>query len=437
MVQRPKLKTALDAIGEWFEALQAGAQPPAGGVSPLAEVVFGDVQEGTLYFTGTEGEQYRHCLASLQEAVSDTDAVSARAVELAFQRALFVAFDIPKARSSDPRVRYEEALRSLEKFLTSPLQHFRVVVPVNDLAKEGLPTKVGSVTFAVFGEDQVNDFRAAATHWSRTDKERREQLDILTHSGLGKDLDAKTVAIVDVEAVDWVAAESRGIREVRLTLDVINFFGELVPYNYAHLSLPGDSARVKLPVAQLREEQGRWVQYHVDTRWVGSMGELSLPKLRDRDARVRLGFAYASGLLGSHRMKLQDRLVAALQWAGRAAVDIRKEEAFLLYAIALEGFILAEGETQELTYRLRLRVAHLLGGTPEARRDLFAKVKHLYGIRSKIVHSGHYQVTDGDFGLIRALTTGALVRVCTLEEFTEISTPEELVLWFETKLLGE
>ncbi|HEV2085309.1 MAG TPA: hypothetical protein VGR09_09510 [Gemmatimonadales bacterium] len=434
MVQRPKLKAALRAVGEWFASLLIPPQiQPTKGFSGVA---FGDVEEGNVYLVEAEAEEYRRHLAGLVEAVSGNDDVSPRAVEMAYQRAIFIVLDMKGRRTAEPKARREAALGELEKFLTGPLQHFRAVVPVLGLATEGLPTKVGSVAFAVFDQEQADVFSSVVRHWGLSQEEELERLEILEHMGLRRQLAGRPIAIVEVEALDWGAAEVRALREVRLTLDVINFFSALLPYNDAHLSLPGDATTTRLLVAQVRAENGKWAAYHFDDRWMGPLGELSLSKLHGHDLEARLGFAHASVLLRSRRNELQNRLVAALQWAGRATVDLRREEAFLLYAIALEAFLLAESDRQELTYRLRLRVAHLLGRTGEERGSLFKKVKHLYEIRSAIVHNGHYQVTEADLGLMRSVASWSLVRACTADEFTGMTTPDELAQWFEDKLLG-
>jgi hypothetical protein len=90
-------------------------------------------------------------------------------------------------------------------------------------------------------------------------------------------------------------------------------------------------------------------------------------------------------------------LLTAAQWIGRATVERRREEAFLLYAIALETMLLPT-QAQELGYRLRLRAAHVLGKTVAARKRIAADLAALYTVRSKIVHAGWYQVTDEDYG---------------------------------------
>ena len=69
-------------------------------------------------------------------------------------------------------------------------------------------------------------------------------------------------------------------------------------------------------------------------------------------------------------LRLQDRILSALQWAGRAAVEERREEAFLLYAIAIESLLLGGKSHVEVTERLAVRGAHLLSGDPKARENV-------------------------------------------------------------------
>ncbi len=61
-------------------------------------------------------------------------------------------------------------------------------------------------------------------------------------------------------------------------------------------------------------------------------------------------------------------------------------ESLLDVAIALEAIFLNDDDTKELTYRLSLRAARLLGKTLEERREIFSVIKNLYKFRSKIAH---------------------------------------------------
>lgn len=61
-------------------------------------------------------------------------------------------------------------------------------------------------------------------------------------------------------------------------------------------------------------------------------------------------------------------------------------EKLLDLAIAFESIYLNDGETKELTYRLSLRVARLLGNSVDERYEFFKIIKDLYKYRSKVAH---------------------------------------------------
>jgi hypothetical protein len=132
---------------------------------------------------------------------------------------------------------------------------------------------------------------------------------------------------------------------------------------------------------------------------------------------------------------LDDRILSSLQWAGRATIEGRKEEAFLLFCISLEALLLGNRNT-EISQTFALRGAHLFGQDTAHRKDIFKKLKCLYGIRSSIVHSGHTQVTQADLSKIRSLAKNAVWLMLVREPFSQMKTEEKLEEWFQTQLLA-
>lgn len=61
-------------------------------------------------------------------------------------------------------------------------------------------------------------------------------------------------------------------------------------------------------------------------------------------------------------------------------------ERLLDIAFAFEAIFLNDGDSKELSYRLALRAARLLGKTLTERHEIFDSVKNLYDFRSKIAH---------------------------------------------------
>ena len=84
----------------------------------------------------------------------------------------------------------------------------------------------------------------------------------------------------------------------------------------------------------------------------------------------------------------------AFQWAGKASVEPRKEEAFLLFAISLESLLMERDGRLETTEKRALRGAHIIGGNAASPLTVCRDLKKLYGIRSKIVHSGSVEVGE-------------------------------------------
>lgn len=149
------------------------------------------------------------------------------------------------------------------------------------------------------------------------------------------------------------------------------------------------------------------------------------------------GFGRISKMLESDKPeKLEDRILRATQWAGRAFVDSRREESFLLMAIALESLLLANQSNENITYKVALRCAHLIGKADlEARQRLVRDIKDLYSRRSMIVHSGKIEVSDAELGLLRHYLSAALFVVLNKEPFCSMKEENELEMWFEDRLL--
>ena len=78
-----------------------------------------------------------------------------------------------------------------------------------------------------------------------------------------------------------------------------------------------------------------------------------------------------------------------------------------------------------MTYRLRLRVAHLLAITPESRERVFVRMGQLYSIRSAIVHTGSQDVTEDDLA-----TSRLYAGVAVLEVLSRLGERPNLEAWF-------
>ncbi len=100
-----------------------------------------------------------------------------------------------------------------------------------------------------------------------------------------------------------------------------------------------------------------------------------------------------------------------------------------LFAIALETALLPIQDV-ELNYRLALRASEILGGTRAQRLENRRTIRDSYNVRSKIVHSGSYEVTDDSHGRLRWMTKRILLGL-VIKRRLWTKTSKDLDNWLE------
>lgn len=422
------LKSALRQLGDFIRSLPDAEDAPT---DAAMELMFTFEGRG-LSLNGSEASEYRACLQELYSALSRPELITKKELEKLLQRAIISALTFGEGSQltvHPPQL--SGAIRDLEAALTAAPQKFGVYHPVVGLEKDGLPLEVGLYRFLIFDDAEFDKF---STTMDDDDNPRRlAHRKRLQEEFDAEDLIGARLAYREVEALEPYAARDRAVGDLQTTLDVINFYSDLLPYNWAHLSLPGDrdGASITVPIRHLDTES----RCTVVGRRVGRLGEMSLKSLFEIAESKGLGFERVNELLKSRPNRMADVFLASVRWAGRATASDRNETAFLLYVIALESLILADQDPRELSYRLRLRVAQLLGEDLEARREIGKRVSDLYSIRSKIVHSGHYEVSDADLSLIRRVVKTCIIKLSNDAEFWSLHTPDEFGKWIENKIL--
>lgn len=425
--QKSRLDAAINKIIEFISAIKYSDTLVAGGDIAM---ILQSAEDGALQLNAADAHQYRATLQYLLDAVSSDEQISAKALETLFQNTIFSSLDINELRSETVfNQRLDNAIRELRKSILAKSRTFYVYHPVCGLSSDSLPIRVGKIELRPFMNLDLEGFRNIASNPEVPPENVPSRLDLVER--MDKSFTGKIIALIKVSARDDDAAKIQAIRELRLTLDVINFFSDLIPFSYGHLYLQGDIEPVVVNTLSLSDDKNVSLKYDRS----GPLTELSLSRLLDIDSKRNLGFRRASDILATRQSKLQTRLLAALQLAGRATIDSRKEEAFLLYAIALESLILLEGDKDELKYRLKIRIAHLLGSNTKARKEISKQIGRLYDIRSSIVHSGDFQVTDADLSLMRSATKNCILAILTNESFSGMATAEDLVAWFDDQIL--
>jgi hypothetical protein len=271
----------------------------------------------------------------------------------------------------------------------------------------------------------------------------------------------RAVAEVEVHAGDDGNAEDKAVSVCRQTIDAINFFADsLVDYKiHSCVSILGEGAEVVsiLPedenvnlITCFRQQsqpaepafrfKGRMVSATASTDLPrGPLLGLPLPKNASLDSSDAFERALARISLLLEKAKptaWERRLLSSLRWAGRATVERKPEQAFILYMMSLECLLINPKNKSEIGYQLALRTAHLLRGKLEARKKLRERIKVLYNLRSTIVHAGLFRVSDDDLYEVRYYCKRAIMAVLQGKDFCNMSDDKAFDLWIEDKIIS-
>lgn len=445
-VKKESIAKALPLVRVLIERLRATMQ--ARTPDNNAEYLFNG-SLGTIVIRGTDTRHYRSCrdaLITLHGANTERRLFSRRSVEKLLTETLMRTLRPARAGYNDPRPRFEarltRELRRLRNELVVPLRRWQLTVEVTGFEKTVLPMTLGRIRFVRGTRKQAQQIAANIFDLqpgspgipmkkrlaeNAAPKELRDQVTTM--------FSKNTIAFADVAAVDSSAAKALGLSEVRRTIDVLNYFAPFFEHpvgpHRAYLAPEGSGANL------------RWAVYDPNT-WAFAYNdetpdEWALSELRPKSWRARkIGLVRMHELLANEtRSDLDDRIVTAAAWAGRARTERRREEAFLLYAIALEALLTKPNARAGVTERLKLRVAHLVHRKPAARRTLASTMERLYRIRSALVHTGTSdELSDQDLKIVERVIDLALWTMLTQKPFAQMKSAGEFEKWFDDRLFA-
>ncbi len=142
------------------------------------------------------------------------------------------------------------------------------------------------------------------------------------------------------------------------------------------------------------------------------------------------GNEYLWSLAGNKNLtRMQQSLLGAVNWLGKAQRDLDYGRKFLLCVIALETLLTIDDQSilrPGITYQIAESVALLLGNGPDERLDLESRMKKLYGIRSAISHGGKKVVTMDSIQEARAISTAVIRLFLVREELRKIPNQHAL-----------
>jgi hypothetical protein len=404
----------LDYVEQFIRDVQANLSD--GMPEELNGLLISRWGQGSLILDGNDAAAYRAAADRLNADFNKGEDLSRRSVEKSLEEALFHALDLQGGSSVTFEERLREGLKILAAQLGSNSIEYRVLVQIEGLSPKDLPFALGSTHFVKF------DSRQRGPMLRGQSRSYRETL-IRT----AERLDEKVCAQVSIAARDFDAARFLARRKARTTIDCINFFADLVPYNHGWLYFPWEAAPTgETTVA--RDSDGR---DHVGLDAQGPALPFSVEHLRE--SRSLFGdFRRLGRLCDAAKPKTAAGcLRTAFEWAGRATVEPKREEGYLLFAIALESAVLPT-EHPELNYRLSRRVSALLTQNRQRRSELRSQVGRLYGIRSRVAHSAFSEVSEQDLGALRLLTKRTLIRLLRAPRIWPMSL-QDYDSWLESQ----
>ena len=414
-----------------------------------------------LSLTREQAQNADECVETLRKGLPDAEGWVEDDLEVLLRAAIL---DAVLGTSGAPKQRLNDAVATLGQQLSKPLALWEVHQPVGGLHHRGLPVNFGKVCF-YWGDEKVCRALKSATkrvlQSPLNTPETKKLYGNFWADEVDEDIKNKAFCRIVVAAQSEKSAFARALRELSLTIDVVNLFANVTIHtgNGGRLYLPGEahptsgaSLTLQLESGSIKRSQGisqNSPRFSTSSYLAGPFSDFSLDKL-DKAALVELrkrGWTRASRILEREdraRTDMENRILAAMRWAGRATATelldndkkqtyLVTEQAFLLYAIALESLLLKK--ESELSYRLSLRGAHLLAATPIARHEVQKALAELYDLRSKIVHSGSSSVTPGQLGRLRSYAKQAIFMLLVHRPFCSMQTEKEFREWFDVRLL--
>ena len=380
---------------------------------------------GSLFLSDEEAQQYRRIATRLHRILAPKEDLSESTINAALRGAVFQALDLQGRRGGDFASRLDAAVDKIATLASLSVEDYDCLVEVCGLDTKALPARFGPVRFVHFNQYQLRKLRRSALPAGHRDAERRRVVHHTTDR-----LSDHCFGIARVRARDAEAAHALARRRVRGTMDCVNFFTDMVPYNHGWLYMPGERDRRPTMSAAIKPDGSLWC----NTSRTDPIGLFSFGQLRTV-WRLRSTVTRVTGLLREQRDPVGELLLTSVQTAGRATITGGSEDSFLLYSIALESLVLPQAGG-ELSYRLSQRVARLLAGDKHTRIECSKEVKRLYGIRSRIVHSGSHEIDVRDLDAMRICAKRVILSMLGSAAVAKCKTVQALDEWFEHEVVA-
>lgn len=427
MVHNPHMPNKLAPVLARIERLirKASVSPEPLQTGPITEpmAMMSKRDVGSLTLVGVDAVEYFGCVDDLCAAVPHAEEFSRGAVSEFLQLCLLEAVGSNVSTSV-----IKANLSRLQAKLGQRGTSWTILLPIAGATLQGRSVDFGRAIFRSRSKHFQRRLQKACSPQRGTSGIRA-----FIASSVADGLRHQVFAEFRVSAYDQKAAVERAEKELALTLDVLNTFGDLLEQNFdlrPIVTEPGERDGSDATGFAITGSYGTPL-----SRRLGRRLAFDLTKLRKKGG-LKQAISRASALLKDPSPgPMTQRVLTSLRLAGRASIATRYDESILLFVMALESLLLAPDRSSEMSYRLRVRASHLLSSP--GRRALAAKeINALYGLRSAIAHTGTTAISLKDVKRARLVTKIALLEVLRGKHFMRVKN-NSLDSWLDDRILGD
>ena len=274
---------------------------------------------GSFGITAQDAEVYFACVKGLHEGLDQKEYFDNKSVDTLLERAILSAVDVKNLQPhKTAKKRLTDALAELKENLQATPYSWEIHLQVYGFAAQGLPVKVGKFEFYTANKTRLRSFVKRIDELSKISPDPPEtKARFVNHikSEFVKHLSDRPVAKIVVSSVTEKAARAQALRELRSTLDLINFFADLLHNtgNGGRVYMPGEAHRGSAFSPAFIIGEGKDTEGHYSSYMVGPFSAFLLSNKTTKELN-RFGFKRASAILSKPEQERTDleRCIAVL-----------------------------------------------------------------------------------------------------------------------------
>ena len=420
---QPAASRFWDELTHYLRDFHAALAPLTDSQTPLlgAGSVWWRAGEGSLHPSADEYRDYHRLLQRARDALAPRGDMSEAVIDSALQKAIFDVADSPGTRVADVEVRIGQAVNECRSFIEKPPQEYECWLEVGGLATASLPAEFGATRFVLLGDQDIE--RLAERVRTEHTVDQTQKFDLIE----SMDLRGRPVAIQCVHARDPTAAVSLATRKLSITLECLNFFADVISYNQHPWGPDGAQRPTVLRIGESGPAIALQVALAADgsfwqNRQATKLGTFSLERAHDLPSLAGEAVKRVEALLAHEvRNPVEELLLRAVRWVGRATAAESLEDRALFSEIALEC-LTRPGVDRHIKQEVVSQTAAILDRSHSDGGSIEDEISRLYGIRSELVHDGSLEILDSDSTEMYEIALAVTLDILVSPEVEQVET---------------